>query len=100
MQPARRKSTAPRWPNVHEWALIGFFSMTFYLLWMMDQNPSLLAVPSFMQFASQLAGGGILLAAAWLYSSTKPERKDEPTDVVVKNPPSDPVPTVSEDDPK
>lgn len=74
-----------RWPNIHEWALLGFFAMTFYLLKMVRDNPALLGVPSFMQFASQLAGGGLLLAAAWLYSSSKPPKSDGPSpDVTVQ----------------
>lgn len=77
MTPAKRKTTRLRWPNLHEWALVGFFVMTFYLLRMIQENPALLGVPSFMQLASQLAGGGILLAAAWLYSSTKPVKSDD-----------------------
>lgn len=76
-----------RWPNVQEWALIGFFVMTFYLLWMVQQNPALLGVPSFMQFASQLVGGGLLLAAAWLYSAGKKEGTDAVTTVTTGAPP-------------
>lgn len=68
--PRSMKSTL-RWPNTHEWALIGFFAMTFYMLWMIQENPALLGVPSFMQFAGQLATGGILAAAAWLYAGNR-----------------------------
>ena len=89
--------TTPVWrtmlPDIRGWALIGFFVMTFYLLWMIDKNPALLGVPSFMQFASQLAGGGLLLAAAWLYSAVKDDKGPKPPQpVTVTNPPSDPVP--------
>ena len=80
-------------PDMRGWALIGFFAMTFYILQMIKENPSLLGVPSFMQFASQLAGGGLLLAAAWLYSAVKddkgPVKPAQP--VTVTNPPGDPV---------
>lgn len=66
-----------RWPNTHEWALIGFFVMTFYMLAMIQMNPALLGVPSFMQFAGQLATGGILAAAAWLYAGSAKGKKPE-----------------------
>ncbi len=82
--PAKRKNTQLRWPNVHEWALIGFFLITFSLLWMMRENPSLLAVVAFMQFASQITGGGLLLAAAWLFSNTKTDSAGGVPDVNVK----------------
>lgn len=64
-------------PDIRGWALIGFFLLTAYTMWMIQQNPALLGVPSFMQFASQLAGGGLLLAAAWLYSAGKRERGED-----------------------
>lgn len=64
-------------PGIRGWALIGFFVLTAYTMWMIQQNPALLSVPSFMQFASQLAGGGLLLAAAWLYSAGKRERGED-----------------------
>lgn len=66
-------------PDIRGWALIGFFLLTAYTMWMIQQNPALLGVPSFMQFASQLAGGGLLLAAAWLYSAGKRERGEDVT---------------------
>lgn len=65
-----------RWPNIHEWALVGFFGLTWETLRMVRENPALLGVPSFMQFASQLVGGGLLLAAAWLYSAGKRAAED------------------------
>lgn len=77
---ASRKLQGPGWPDMRGWALIGFFAMTFYILYMVEKNPALLGVPSFMQFASQLAGGGVLLAAAWLYSAVKADKKQPPTD--------------------
>lgn len=64
-------------PDIRGWALIGFFVLTAYTMWMIQQNPALLGVPSFMQFASQLAGGGLLLAAAWLYSAGKRENGED-----------------------
>jgi hypothetical protein len=80
-----------KFPDTRGWALIGFFALTAYTMRMIEANPSLLGVPSFMQFASQLAGGGLLLAAAWLYSAGKRDG-EPPTDVKVINPPDDPVP--------
>lgn len=84
---AQRIMSNTRWPNVQEWALLGFFGMTFYLLDMVRQNPALLGVPSFMQFASQLVGGGLLLAAAWLYSAGKKEGDAGTTTVTTGTPP-------------
>lgn len=75
----------PGWPDIHGWAFIAFFVMTMYILWMIYENPSLLAVPSFMQFAGQLATGGILAAAAWLWSSNKAkEAEKKAADVTVE----------------
>ena len=85
----------PGWPDVRGWSLMGFFALTFYLVAMIRENPALLAVPSFMQFASQLAGGGLLLAAAWLFSAVKDDKA--PQDVNVVNKPGDPVPTTTDD---
>lgn len=80
-----------RWPSQHGWALIGFFAVTFYTLHMIEKNPALLAVPSFMQFIGGLASGGILLAAAWLYAGVKQPESGPPQQVTVTNPPGDPV---------
>jgi len=67
----------PGWPDMHGWAFVAFFIMTMYILRMIEKNPNLLAVPSFMQFAGQLATGGILAAAAWLWTSNKNKEKVE-----------------------
>lgn len=61
----------PGWPDVRGWAVIGFFALTFYALYMIDKNPELLSNASFMQFIQALSTGGILLVAGNLFGGTK-----------------------------
>lgn len=61
----------PRGPDVRGWAIVGFFALTFMILQMIRENPNLLAVASFMQFAGALATGGVLTVASNLFGGTK-----------------------------
>lgn len=58
-------------PDFRGWAAIGFFGLTFMSLAMIDHNPALLGIPSFMQFIGGLATGGVLLVASHLFGGTK-----------------------------
>ncbi len=58
-------------PDFRGWAAIGFFAITFQSLVMIDHNPALLGVPSFMQFISMLSTGGVLLVASHLFGGTR-----------------------------
>jgi hypothetical protein len=60
-----------RLPDFRGWAAIGFFAVTFMSLHMIDKNPALLGIPSFMQFIGGLATGGVLLVASHLFGGTK-----------------------------
>ncbi len=60
-----------RLPDFRGWAAIGFFAITFQSLLMIDRNPALLGIPSFMQFIGGLATGGVLLVASHLFGGTK-----------------------------
>jgi hypothetical protein len=97
-------------PDVRGWAIMGFFALTFDLLWMINHNPALLKDASFMQFAQTLATGGILLVASNLFGGTKSGAETNsalaaaipplaplmsglaPVAVTVANTPADPVP--------
>ncbi len=61
----------PGWPDMRGWAAAGFFALTFYVLYMIEKNPALLSVPSFMQFAGGLIAGGVLAVGAFLFGGTK-----------------------------
>lgn len=61
----------PGWPDFRGWAAIGFFGLAFQSLYMIDKNPALLGIPSFMQFIGGLATGGVLLVASHLFGGTK-----------------------------
>lgn len=63
--------SGPGWPDMRGWVAIGFFAVTFYVLWMIKQNPALLANASFMQLAGALMTGGPLLVATNLFGGTK-----------------------------
>lgn len=68
---ATNRIRGPGWPDLRGWAILGFFFLTFYSLWMIRENPALLANASFMQFISQLATGGLLLVGSYLFGGTK-----------------------------
>jgi len=67
----RRRKRGLSLPDFRGWAAIGFFAITFQSLLMIDHNPALLGVPSFMQFISMLSTGGVLLVASHLFGGTK-----------------------------
>lgn len=78
-----------RWPNMHEWAFAVFAFITWYILDMIKNNPALLGVPSFMQFAQAIVGGGLLACAAWLWSSNRGKDKVDEEAHNVKPPKED-----------
>lgn len=59
------------WPDIRGWAVLGFFALAFYLLRMMQTNPKLLADASFMQFATLIISGGVILVGQNLFGGTK-----------------------------
>lgn len=80
-KPSRPKGKGPimvvnlpkgtRWPNIHEWAFAIFAFFTYDILTALKENPALLGIPAYMQFVGQIVTGGILAAAAWLWTSNK-----------------------------
>lgn len=61
----------PKWPDVRGWGLIAAVALTYKLLDQMGRNPALLANASYMQFATLVASGTLVLVYANLYGGTK-----------------------------
>lgn len=94
----RRRKHGLSLPDFRGWAAIGFFAITFQSLIMIDRNPALLGIPSFMQFVGGLATGGVLLVASHLFGGTKSgaETNAKLAETIAAMPP---VPTVTTKDP-
>lgn len=69
--PRPRASRGPGWPETRGWAMLGFFAIEFYLLYMIQNDGTLLANASFMQMAGTITTGGVLLIASNLFGGTK-----------------------------
>lgn len=96
-KPHRRRG-APGWPDFRGWVAMGFFALTFYMLWMIDQHPAFLDNASFMQVLSTLLAGGVLLIAMNLFGGNKASAEanakltDAYTGARNAAPPSEPTP--------
>lgn len=77
----------PGWPDFRGWAAAGLFGLTFYMLYMVGQNPRLLGVVSFMQYMSGVTAGGVLLVAMNLFGGNKAsiDANARITDAVAQN---------------
>lgn len=67
----KHRHRGPAWPDFRGWVAMGFFAITFYMLWMIDQHPAFLDNASFMQVLSTVLAGGVLLISMNLFGGNK-----------------------------
>lgn len=61
----------PGWPDARGWVIVGFFGLEFFILWCVREDGTLLANASFMQMATSITTGGVLLIAMNMFGGTK-----------------------------
>lgn len=61
----------PGWPDARGWVIVGFFALEAYLLRMIELNDKLLSNASFMQLATTITAGGVLLIGMNMFGGTK-----------------------------
>lgn len=65
------KLRGPGWPDSRGWVILGFFGLEFYILYLIKDDGTLLANASFMQLATTLTTGGVLLICMNLFGGTR-----------------------------